>query len=118
MATILVVDDSPVVKKIIVTTLTKSGYQVQEAKNGQEALDYLLNNRIDLLITDLNMPQMDGITLIKEIRKNPYLKRLPIIMLTTDTKEEQKALESGANMYLTKPVTSSALIENVKKLIC
>lgn len=117
MPKILVVDDSPVVKKIVTTTLIKKGFDVREALDGVEALEILLSEKIDLVITDLNMPKMDGLQLTREIRKNPIYKRIPIIMLTTNPSEEQKALEAGANLYLKKPVTSEELISHVQKFL-
>jgi two-component system chemotaxis response regulator CheY len=117
MPKILVVDDSPVVKKIVTTTLAKKGFEVKEALDGVSALEILLSERIDLVITDLNMPKMDGLQLTREIRKNPTYKRIPVIMLTTNPSEEQKALEAGANLYLKKPVTSEELISHVQKFL-
>ncbi|ABP66435.1 response regulator receiver protein [Caldicellulosiruptor saccharolyticus DSM 8903] len=117
MPKILVVDDSPVVKKIVTTTLVKKGFEVREALDGVAALEVLLNEKIDLVITDLNMPKMDGLQLTREIRKNPAYKRIPVIMLTTNPSEEQKALEAGANLYLKKPVTSEELISHVQKFL-
>lgn len=117
MPKILVVDDSPVVKKIVTTTLIKKGFEVREALDGVAALEILLNEKIDLVITDLNMPKMDGLQLTREIRKNPTYKRIPVIMLTTNPSEEQKALEAGANLYLKKPVTSEELISHVQKFL-
>ncbi|ACM59706.1 two-component system chemotaxis response regulator CheY [Caldicellulosiruptor bescii] len=117
MPKILVVDDSPVVKKIVTTTLVKKGFDVKEAIDGVAALEILLSEKIDLVITDLNMPKMDGLQLTREIRKNPMYKRIPVIMLTTNPSEEQKALEAGANLYLKKPVTSEELISHVQKFL-
>lgn len=117
MPKILVVDDSPVVKKIVTTTLVKKGFEVRDALDGVAALEILLNEKIDLVITDLNMPKMDGLQLTREIRKNPTCKRIPVIMLTTNPSEEQKALEAGANLYLKKPVTSEELISHVQKFL-
>lgn len=117
MPKILVVDDSPVVKKIVTTTLVKKGFEVREALDGVAALEILLSEKIDLVITDLNMPKMDGLQLTREIRKNPTYKRIPVIMLTTNPSEEQKALEAGANLYLKKPVTSEELISHVQKFL-
>ncbi|WPX09353.1 response regulator [Anaerocellum danielii] len=117
MPKILVVDDSPVVKKIVTTTLVKKGFEVREALDGVAALEILLNEKIDLVITDLNMPKMDGLQLTREIRKNPMYKRIPVIMLTTNPSEEQKALEAGANLYLKKPVTSEELISHIQKFL-
>uniref|UniRef100_A0A7C5Z7N3 Response regulator n=1 Tax=Caldicellulosiruptor owensensis TaxID=55205 RepID=A0A7C5Z7N3_9FIRM len=117
MPKILVVDDSPVVKKIVTTTLAKKGFEVKEALDGVAALEVLLSEKIDLVITDLNMPKMDGLQLTREIRRNPTYKRIPIIMLTTNPSEEQKALEAGANLYLKKPVTSEELISHVQKFL-
>lgn len=115
MAKILIVDDSPVVKKIITTNLVKEGYEVIDASDGASALEIIQEEKIDFLITDLNMPKMDGMQLIKELRKNPSYKWLPIVMLTTNPSEEEKALEAGANLYLKKPVRFEVLLETIQK---
>jgi len=117
MHKILVVDDSPVVKKIITTTLSKNGFQVLEAVDGAMALEIVLKEKVDLIVSDLNMPKMDGIQLTRELRKHPLYKKLPVIILTTNPNEEQKALEAGANLYLKKPVTSEELMSHVSRLI-
>ena len=83
--TVLVVDDSPTMRQMVAFTLTSAGYQVVEAGNGKEAVGKVNGGaKPDLVVTDLNMPEMDGITLIKEIRKMPALKFTPILMLTTE----------------------------------
>lgn len=117
MAKILAVDDSNMIKKIVVSSLVKAGYEVMDASNGMNALDIIARNKIELLVTDLNMPKMDGIQLIRELRKNSAYKRLPIIMLTTNPSEEAKALAAGANVYLKKPVSSEKLISVIDKLL-
>src|SRR5437868_924067 len=92
---ILVVDDSESIRELLYMTLSPIGYNVSMGSDGEEALKILDKNEIDLIITDLNMPNMDGITLIKEVRKNPRFQFTPILFLTTESllskKEEAKA---------------------------
>ena len=118
--TVLVVDDSRSVRAVIGTTLQVAGYNVIQATDGQEGLDILNgDNHIELIITDLNMPNMDGITFIREIKKMPDYKSTPICMLTTET--EQSKLEQGNSVstdaWITKPVQPAHVINIVTKLL-
>lgn len=115
MAKILVVDDSDMVKKIVVGALVKGGHEVTEASDGVDALEKINSAPCDLVITDLNMPKMDGLQFTKELRKNPLYKRLPIFILTTNPDEEEKAIAAGANLYLKKPVSSEKLLSSIEK---
>ena len=117
MAKILIVDDSDMIKKIIVGTLAKGGHHVVEASNGLEALEKINSMQCDLVITDLNMPKMDGIQLTRELRKIPSFKRMPVFILTTNPGEEEKALAAGANLYLKKPVSSEKLLSSIDKYL-
>lgn len=117
MAKILIVDDSDMIKKIVVGTLTRGGHQVVEASNGLEALEKINSTHCDLVITDLNMPKMDGLQLTRELRKVSLYKRMPIFILTTNPAEEEKALAAGANLYLKKPVSAEKLLSSIDKYL-
>jgi two-component system chemotaxis response regulator CheY len=103
--TIMVADDGDLIRKLVSMILTKEGHKVVESRNGKEALDLLLKTNIDILITDLNMPGMDGIELVKTIRSSPGLRLLPIVMLSSEFLEarKQKAYEAGINDWIPKP---------------
>ncbi len=114
---ILVVDDSITMRRIILNNLKASGYSdLAEAGNGVEALS--LMNGVDLVLTDWNMPVMDGLTLVKEIRSNPTFGSVPIIMITTEGAKDEvlTALKEGVNDYIVKPFTKSVLVEKVEAL--
>lgn len=120
MVKILIVDDSATVRKILVHTLKPKHYQCVEATDGIDALEKLaLHPDIKLVISDLNMPNMDGIELIGNIRSNPELKDLPVIMLTTESGPEhrRKAFDAGANLYLVKPSPPHIILFKVQSLI-
>jgi len=114
----LVVDDCAVTRKLVALYLRKAGFGSVEAENGLEALEKLAQESVDLVITDLNMPKMDGLALTKSLRSEIQYVRLPIVMLTTETEENErvKGLQAGVSAYLTKPVTQERLYEVVKKL--
>lgn len=116
---ILLVDDSRTTRKILGHYLKSNGYDVVSAENGLDAMEKLAAEDIDLVITDLNMPYMDGIELVKNLRKDPGLKHLPVLMITTeaDDEEKAKAFEAGANGYLVKPVTADAVTDNIKHIL-
>ena len=117
---ILVVDDSATMRMLIVMTIKKSlpGISVIEAEDGNDAVDKLKANDVDILLTDINMPKMDGNELIKWVRES-HSKDIPIIVITTEGDEqgmeERKAL--GANAYITKPIKGPQLKETVQKLL-
>ena len=118
--TVLVVDDSPTMRQMVAFTLTSAGYQVVEAGNGKEAVGKVNGGaKPDLVVTDLNMPEMDGITLIKEIRKMPALKFTPILMLTTEASDDkQKAGQAaGATGWIVKPFNPEQMMAVIKKVL-
>jgi two-component system chemotaxis response regulator CheY len=118
-ARILTVDDMATMRKIIKSLLNQLGYtNVDEAENGKEALVKLKQNKYDLVLLDWNMPEMDGITLLQEIRKDPQLKDIPVIMVTAEAKKENVllAIQSGANNYIVKPFTAETLKEKLEKV--
>jgi two-component system chemotaxis response regulator CheY len=116
---VLVVDDSVSMRQMVGFTLREGGYEVIEAEHGQDALDKLKSATVDLVITDLNMPVMDGITLIQNLRRQPAMKAKPILMLTTEglasKKEEGKA--AGATGWLVKPFDPEKLLLTIAKVL-
>lgn len=113
---VLVVDDSVIMRRIISNNLKMAGFtQIVEAGNGAEGLENL--EGIDLILTDWNMPVMDGLTFVKEVRKNGS--KTPIVMITTEgTKTEvMEALKSGVNNYIVKPFTPETFVEKIKSTI-
>ena len=116
---IMIVDDCPTTRKILGHYLKTRGYSVVFAENGLDAIEKLGADAVNLIMTDLNMPYMDGIELIKTLRADTDLSSIPILMVTTenDDAEKEKALSSGADGYLVKPVTGDSLSQNIKDLI-
>lgn len=119
MATILIVDDSPTVRRMLEFTLRKQGYMVLAAMNGLEALAKLAETAVDLVITDVSMPELDGIALLKEIRADGRWPTLPVVMLTVSgqVQDQLEAQRHGANGFLTKPASSSELIQTVQGFV-
>ncbi len=119
MATILVVDDNSVNLRMMGYTLQKGGHTVITAVNGVQALERLAENPPDLVLTDLTMPEMDGLTLLKHIRSDQRFGHLPVIMLTASGQDEdrQTARAEGANEFLTKPTSSRELLDTVNRLL-
>lgn len=119
MRTILAVDDSPSIRQMVVFTLKGAGYEVFEASDGQDGLEKARARRADLVLTDQNMPRMDGITLIQSLRKLSEYSVTPILVLTTESSEEMKAKgrAAGATGWLIKPFDPKRLIEVVRKII-
>ncbi len=119
MRKILIVDDSASMRQMVGFTLREGGYEAVEAVHGQDALDKLKETRVELIITDLNMPVMDGITLIRNIRSLPGMTAKPILMLTTEglaaKKEEGKA--AGATGWIVKPFDPEKLLQTVAKVL-
>ncbi len=118
MKTIMLVDDSTSIRNILKNALVGE-YTVIEAENGVRALEKLNSQQVDLFLLDVNMPEMDGITLLDEIRQLPSYTSTPILMLTTETKEElkQKGRELGASGWIVKPCEPDRLLGAIKKLI-
>lgn len=116
---IMIVDDCPTTRKILGHYVKSRGYSVVFAENGLDAIEKLGTDTVNLIMTDLNMPYMDGIELIKTLRADPGLSNIPILMVTTenDEAEKEKALSSGADGYLVKPVSGDKLSQNIKDLI-
>jgi two-component system chemotaxis response regulator CheY len=117
--TILAVDDSTSIRQMVAFTLKSAGYTVIEAADGQEGLDKAKVNTIDLILTDQNMPKMDGLALIKSLRGLPQFASTPILMLTTESSDAMKTQgkAAGATGLLVKPFDPHKLLEVVKKVI-
>ncbi|MBO9535120.1 response regulator [Herbaspirillum sp.] len=117
--TILAVDDSGSLRQMVVFSLKAAGYNVTEAVDGVDALEKAKVQTFDLVLTDQNMPRMDGLTLIRSLRELTSYARVPILMLTTEFSDEMKAKgkAAGANGWLVKPFDPQRLTEVVKKVI-
>jgi two-component system chemotaxis response regulator CheY len=117
--TILIVDDSPSLRQTVSITLKKEGYQVLESGDGKEALGQLDGKKINLIISDVNMPNMDGITMVKEIKKLPNYKFTPIIMLTTESASNkmQEGKDAGVRAWMVKPFKPTDMLDAVSKLV-
>lgn len=118
-ASILTVDDSASIRVAIKIALTSAGYTVSEASDGADGIRKANAGKFDLIITDLNMPVMDGLTMIEELRKIPAHSGLPIIFLTTesDAGMKQRAKAAGATGWITKPFEAENLVKIVKKVL-
>ncbi len=112
MAAILAVDDSASIRQMVSFTLRSAGHEVIEAVDGQDAVDKLRDNTVDVILTDQNMPRMDGLTLVRLLRARDDCRTLPILILTTESSDEMKELgrEAGATGWLVKPFDPERLI--------
>jgi two-component system chemotaxis response regulator CheY len=120
MPTALVVEDSPTMRQLIVFALNRiRGLTVVEANDGVDALRKLSSQQLDIILTDINMPIMDGLKLVRRVRSDEALKNIPIVIITTEGAEEdrQRALALGANAYITKPIQAPQVIAKVKELL-
>lgn len=117
--TILAVDDSASIRQMVSFTLKSAGYDVVEAVDGQDGLDKAKSRSINLVLTDQNMPRMDGLSLIKSLRALPQYASTPILMLTTESSDVMKSQgrAAGATGWLVKPFDPQKLIEVVRKVI-
>jgi two-component system chemotaxis response regulator CheY len=117
--TIMTVDDSVSVRQMVSFTLKEAGYEVVEAEDGKDALEKLKGSTVNMIIADLNMPNMNGIELIKNVRANSAFKFIPIIMLTTESQDTKKAegKAAGATGWIVKPFKPDQLMTVVKKVL-
>ncbi|MDL1957094.1 MAG: response regulator [Candidatus Desulfofervidus auxilii] len=120
MMNILIVDDSATMRKIILRTIRQSGYAVDdvlEAGNGKEALEVVKNNKVDLILTDINMPEMDGLELIETLRASPETQNMPILVISTEGAEDivEKAKTLGVKGFVRKPFTPEKIGEALKQ---
>jgi two-component system chemotaxis response regulator CheY len=116
---IMVIDDSPSIRQLASFTLKSAGFEVIEASDGKEALGKLDGSKIHLIVSDVNMPNMDGITFVREARKIPRYQFTPIMILTTesDTSKKLQGKEAGAHAWLVKPFNPDRLLKAVNKLV-
>jgi len=119
MPVILTVDDSPSMRKMVSFTLVGAGYQVVEAVDGVDAYEKAQAQSFDLVLTDQNMPRLDGLGLTRKLREHPSFKTVPILMLTTESSDlmKQAGRAAGATGWLVKPFDPNRLIEVIKKVI-
>jgi two-component system chemotaxis response regulator CheY len=119
MRSILAVDDSASMRQMVSFTLRSSGYEVIEAVDGQDALDKIGDKQVDLVLTDQNMPRMDGLTLIRQLRVQDRFKRTPILVLTTESSDEMKQAgrAAGATGWMVKPFDPARLLEVIGKVL-
>jgi two-component system chemotaxis response regulator CheY len=117
--TIMIVDDSTSLRQLVIMALKSENYDVIEACDGIDALSKLSGAKIHLIISDINMPNMDGISFVKELKKNPSYKFTPVIMLTTESQEGKKreAQAAGAKAWIVKPFQPQQMLSAVAKLI-
>ncbi len=118
--TALVVDDSPTMRQMVALTLTDAGFKVVEAEHGKDAVNKVSDgSKMDIVVTDLNMPEMDGIALIKELRKMASFKFTPILMLTTESSEDKKKAgkEAGATGWIVKPFNPELMLKVIAKVL-
>lgn len=119
MARILAVDDSASMRQMVAFTLKGAGFDVVEAENGKVALEKAKGQQFDLVISDVNMPVMDGISLIKELRSLPEYKFIPLLMLTTESGDDKKTQgkSAGATGWIVKPFNPDQLLATIKKVL-
>jgi len=119
MAKILAVDDSASLRQMVAFTLKEAGHEVVEATDGVEALDLARTAAADLVISDVNMPRMDGISLVRELRGLPDYKFTPILLLTTESSDDKKqeGKAAGATGWLVKPFDPEALLTTIKRVL-
>ncbi|NEX46154.1 response regulator [Pseudotabrizicola algicola] len=117
--TVLTIDDSPSIRRMIVMTLEEAGYKVIEAVDGQDGLNKALANPVDAVITDQNMPNLDGLGFIRALRQHPSGKGVPIVVLSTDSEDTLKtqAREAGALGWMVKPFTQDKLLAVIRKVL-
>lgn len=117
--TIMVIDDSATLRQVVSATLRKAGYSPLEASDGKDALAKLAGQKINLIICDVNMPNMDGISFIRELKQLPEYKFTPILMLTTESQESKKmeGKAAGAKAWIVKPFKPEQMLAAVEKLI-
>ncbi|MDP2363562.1 MAG: response regulator [Ignavibacteria bacterium] len=116
---ILIADDSPTIRKFVSVSLKVKGFEIIQAADGMQALEIMPTGHVDLVITDLNMPNIDGFELIKAIRSSEEYKEIPIIILSSlsGSEEIEKGIQYGANAYLLKPFDSERVFYEVSKFL-
>lgn len=116
---VLIIDDSRSMRQMLSFTLKEAGFELIEAENGQEALDKLKGQRLGIIVTDLNMPVMDGISFIKKARATPEARFVPILILTTESQQEKKleGKAAGATGWIVKPFEPQKLLQTIQKVM-
>lgn len=116
---IMIVDDCSTTRKLLGHYLKTRGYSVVYAKNGLDALEKIGPELVNLVMTDLNMPYMDGMELIKTLQADPALSEIPVLMVTTENDDEERtqALSYGASGYVVKPIMGDELADNIKSIL-
>ena len=116
---VLVVDDCRTTRKIVSLYLNNAGFKTIAAANGVEAIEKLVSSEVDIIISDLNMPQMDGAGLVEWVRSNPSYRDIPFIILTTENDNIRKSdlIQKGASAFLSKPITKENLVEEVTRIL-
>ena len=116
---VLTVDDSRTILAMLHHTLSNAGFEVLQAEDGKQGLDVLKTEQVDVVITDINMPIMDGLKLVRRIRADAAHKDVPIVIVTTESAEEdrKRAMALGANAYVTKPIQAPRILEVVRELL-
>ncbi|HZX48379.1 MAG TPA: response regulator [Nitrospirota bacterium] len=116
---VMVVDDCRTTRKIVSLYLNNAGYKTIGAGNGVEAIEKLVSSEVDIIISDLNMPQMDGAGLVEWVRSNPSYREIPFIILTTENDVLRKSdlIQKGASAFLSKPITKENLVEEVTRIL-
>ena len=120
MKKILITEDSPTMRSLLISTIeAMEGYEMVEAGSGFEALRLLPREKVDLIITDINMPDINGLELISYVRNNPHYQNIPLFIISTESseKDKEKGLALGANEYLTKPFNPVKLQELIRNYI-
>jgi len=117
--TVLIVDDSASVRQVVGIALRGAGYDVIEGRDGQDALNQLTGQKVHLIISDVNMPQMDGITFLKHVKQLPAYRFTPVIMLTTENQEAKKreGQLAGAKAWVVKPFQPAQLLSAIERLV-
>jgi len=116
---IMVVDDCQTTQKLLGLYLKTSGFDIVIAENGLDAIEKLATGDVNFILSDLNMPYMDGIELVKTLKSDPNWLHIPILMVTTeaDPEEKERALKAGANGYVVKPVTADVISQHIKSIM-
>ena len=116
---VLIVDDSSSMRQMVTFTLQDAGYDVVQAVHGKDALVKAAQAKVDIVVTDLNMPEMDGLELIRQLRAQASYRFVPVIMLTTESQasKKQEGKKAGASGWIVKPFTPDQLVDTIKKFV-
>ena len=116
---ILIVDDSKTVRNLVAFIMKKEGFRVTMAEDGLDGLEKLYSTEVDLIISDINMPRMDGFTFIKTVREQEAYRDMPILVLSTEGQEQdiKKGISLGANLYMVKPAQPDQMVKNIRMLL-